>query len=161
MKKSLFGILISLLLVFSCSKKETVLTGETKLYIRGIDSLKRVENYNYKIEKNSDSIIYTYKNLNNSEKDFSIKYFPKSNTLKWFSEEFIIIKKEKYLNEKISKTAFDLYTEKETKSHNNLILFNKKNGVLGISNMWNPGLIFLNNEKLINQNKIVESLIKW
>lgn len=142
--KSFFLFLLVLFFV-GCDGKTQIQAEKIKLYILDYDSIKRIENYKLYKSFSDSTFTFNYKHFDNREKDFKIIYNNFSKTLKW-SWDFEILENNKYFNKKFSDSEFDIYSDKENLSHKNKILFNKNYGVLGISNMWNPGLIFLKDD---------------
>lgn len=152
-------VLLIVILCLTC-KKEAFQNEKVKLYVLNFDSIKKIEDYTLIKLNSKPNLVFKYIHENRKEKGFIIKYNEYEKTLHW-SSNFEQIEKDKYSNQKISNSKFSIYSEIDNLSHKNKILFNKEYGVLGISNMWNPGLIFMKNDSnTIHTREIFNILLK-
>ena len=175
MRKALH-ITVILVFILSCSnsKKADTSTLEVKansvsdsitikenrvLIIFDVETFVRTEKYELTIVNSENAISYHYKNLSDEDKNMDFKFDKNSNWLYFSDMPFQLVKKNEYLESKLSKTNFDLYEMiDQMDDGNGPMLFNKDYGILNFDNGWGRFFVYLktNNDSILAKELILK-----
>lgn len=150
---SIFGILI---LTTCCKSIEIKKNSEFERYVSIFNEAKsKQEKFTGKISKSDNLYLFEYRTNKDSLRSLKFDFNKKTNQLFFNRAEFYKISEKKYTFEDKS---FEYYKHKTW--NEGLILFNEKYGVLAISNLYGPSLIFLHKkERNLNTEKLILKIL--
>jgi hypothetical protein len=148
-----FGILV---LIICCKSIELKKNSELERYVSVFNETNsKQEKFTGETSRNGNIYLFEYRTEKDSLRSLKFDFNEKTNQLFFNRTEFYNVAKKKYTFEDKS---FKYYKHKTL--NKGLILFNEKYGVLAISNLYGPSLIFLQKkERHLNTEKLILKIL--
>ena len=131
------------LFLTSCNEKSKV------VYLHTLQT-EKIEELALQIDKNTETIEYTYLHQSGSTKNMVLKYQPKKDILNIDKDTFLASPK-KY---ETKQYEYKMYQKKDLKSHNRTLVFHKKYGLL-CSTGYKADFLFFKDSLQLPETKMI------